>query len=210
MVSSIDNWLNVYFGANGSLIGLLTILIGFFSIFNAYISYKSRTALNTRNRTTHLFEELYSVNGYSAIVAPVFNIMLKWHGLAEPAKTDFQNIVMMGWVGYENVTDIKIKLFCDHDESELAHFHYKVRKEAGEITEHEALTAFLYFWSKLDLMLENEVIDKKLTKSLFTRQYDYYRVFIKEIRDLLDEKLEEGDVRPSWYNATLKLEKFFS
>ncbi len=209
MVSNIDNWLNVFFGANGSLLGLLTILLGAFSILHAYISYRTKISLDTRNRTTHLFEELYSVDGYSTVVAPVFNIMLKWYGLPEPAKSEYKKIVMLGWVGYQSVPDIKIGLFCEHDDIELSKFHYKVRKEAGEISEHEALTAFLYFWSKLDLMITNKVIDKKLTKSLFTKQYNYYRSFIKEIRGMLDNQIEENDIRPSWYSATLRLEKLF-
>jgi len=91
----------------------------------------------------------------------------------------------------------------------MAEFHYKKRKEAGEITEHEALTAFLYFWSKLDLMLTNKVIDNKLTKSLFKVQFNYYRSFIKDLRNILDENINENDFRPAWYEATLKLEKFF-
>lgn len=209
MFESLDGLLTSLFGPNGSFLGLLTILVGIFSLLHTYISYRSKTLLDSRNRTTQLFEELYSVEGYSAIVAPVFNIMLKWNGLNEPAKSEYKKVIIDGWVGFENAPTIKVDLFCEAMDNNMAEFHYKKRKEAGEITEHEALTAFLYFWSKLDLMLTNKVIDNKLTKSLFKVQFNYYRSFIKDLRNILDENINENDFRPAWYEATLKLEKFF-
>jgi len=209
MLESLDGLLTSLFGPNGSFLGLLTILVGIFSLLHTYISYRSKTLLDSRNRTTQLFEELYSVEGYSAIVAPVFNIMLKWNGLNEPAKSEYKKVIIDGWVGFENAPTIKVDLFCEAMDNNMAEFHYKKRKEAGEITEHEALTAFLYFWSKLDLMLTNKVIDNKLTKSLFKVQFNYYRSFIKDLRNILDENINENDFRPAWYEATLKLEKFF-
>ncbi|MGH1405732.1 MAG: hypothetical protein ACRBBJ_04150 [Rhodomicrobiaceae bacterium] len=209
MFESLDGLLTSLFGPNGGFLGLLTILVGIFSLLHAYISYRSKTILDSRNRTTLLFEELYSVEGYSAIVAPVFNIMLKWNGLSEPAKSEYQKVIIDGWVGFENAPTIKVDLFCESMKNNISEFHYKKRKETGEITEHEALTAFLYFWSKLDLMLTNKVIDSKLTKSLFKVQFNYYRSFIKDLRTMLDENINENDFHPAWYDATLKLEKFF-
>ncbi len=209
MITNVESWLNTLFGANGSLLGLLTILVGVFSLLHAYISYRSKTLLDSRNRTTQLFEELYSINGYSTIVAPVFNVMLKWNGLDEPLKSKYRKIIIDGWVGFESAPSTKLNLFCDEKDDDLTKFHYKRRKEAGEITEHEALTAFLYFWSKLELMLTNRVIDKKLTKSLFKSQFNYYRKFLEDLRDVHDAHLSENEYPPTWYAATQKLEKFF-
>lgn len=209
MITNVDDWLNAFVGANGGLLGLLTILVGVFSLLHAYISYRSKTLLESRNRTTQLFEELYSINGYSTIVAPVFNVMLKWNGFVEPQKSKYRKVIIDSWVGFESAPASKIALFCDEKDDDLTEFHYKTRKEAGEITEHESLTAFLYFWSKLELMLTNKVIDKKLTKSLFKPQFNYYRKFLEELRDAHDAHMDENEYLPSWYAATLKLEKFF-
>ena len=204
------DWGNLLFNETGTILGLMTLLVGAFSLFHAYISYQSKIKIDARDRTTALFNELYSLEGYTSIVAPVFNIMLKWNGLDDATKQQYQKIVIDGWAGFDAFPSDKIDQFCHSMGDDMVKYHYKKRNDSGEITEHEALTIFLYFWSKLELLVRNNLIDKKLTRALFTVPFSYYRPFLKDLRDLFDAHKKQTDFEPSWYQASLRLESFFS
>ncbi len=87
------------------------------------------------------------------------------------------------------------------------HFHKVLPSEA--FTEHEALTVFLYFWTKVFELINADVMDQKIAKRLLAKPYGYLGEFIKEFRADIQKNTTMGDL-PPWCEATEGLERFFS
>ncbi|MEJ2118920.1 MAG: hypothetical protein P8Y36_13950, partial [Alphaproteobacteria bacterium] len=104
------------------------------------------------SRAVELYEEFYSVGNYTSVVAPVFEVMLKWNGLSEPQKTHYRKAIIDGWIGFHDGADNvwrkvvclpQMKQLSPEDESELQNTiikqHYTSRPSTST-SEHDALT----------------------------------------------------------------------
>ncbi len=85
--------------------------------------------------------------------------------------------------------------------------HFRIPRSTEEITEHAALTAFLYFWVKLHTMIEVRLVSPSLARELFRGPYEIYGPFIAEFREAVRKRLDGAD-EPSWFRATEQLDSF--
>ena len=193
------------------LAGGLTALVGVFSIFNATgAAFVARRA-QQKAKVVEIYDEYYSSDNYRRVVLPVFQIMLKWWNLPQPQKDEYRAVLRRGWVGYNSDTSTVLKTYLGssylEDDPDHAHFHRSLPSEA--FTEHEALTVFLYFWTKVHELLQAGVMDKRTAQRLLAKPYGYLSDFIKEFRTDIAQHSEAQDL-PPWFQATEELEKLFA
>lgn len=193
----------VWIGAIGGIIALITFLN---SAAMALIQYR-RTI---RDRSVDLYNEFYSADSYRRIVAPVYRMMLKWRGFPDERRQAYMQAIRSSWTGAKSDPQNMLRAYnsqhrIDMDPDE-AHFRDTFSTEV--FTEHEALTAFLYFWTKLDMMKESGLISASIIKRMFCGPYCYYRDFLAELRRQVVPYLEHQDA-PPWIEATERLDKFF-
>lgn len=176
------------------------------SIWRAWVERR----LARRERAANLYDDYYSTDNYRRVVLPVIRVMLKWRGLPNEQRDDFRKALRNGWTGFRKRPGELMRAYVSeenlHDDMAKAHFRDTLSTE--EFTEHEALTVFLYFWVKVEAMLDARLIDPKTVKSLFGRPYSYVQPFLKDLREDFQENISK-DRTPAWSIATAKLDRFF-
>lgn len=194
----------------GVLIGALTILLGLFSLANSFSMAWIERRIERRARASDLYNDYYSADNYRRVVWPISRIALKWNALPEPEKSAYRKAVRKGWLIEETADGDLLKAVVSAEElrsdADCAHFRDTQSSEA--FTEHEALTVFLYFWTKVYEMMRTGVIDRKVAKRLLKRPYGYTRGFVRALRDDIKAHVKKGH-EPIWFEATLALEKMF-
>jgi hypothetical protein len=125
------------------------------------------------------------------VLVPVRRIQLKWTYLASPEKEAYQQSVLRGWIDAEQ-RDANDSTYLRKD---LDHFNDPAGV-SNQLTEHGALSKLLTFFSDLYVYLENELMDPKLAKHLFSHIFGYYGVFLID----LCAKVRAGnpDPEPTW------------
>lgn len=205
-MSALFEWLN----SSEAALGVIIAILG--GAVSAWFSWHQRN-LAQRERAANLFDGFYSAENYHAVVAPVFVVMLRWHALPPPQRAALASALCKGWTGYDRAHLLVAAYEPDHpnqvdhgavDAFVESHFHKP--RSTEEVTEHAALTAFLYFWVKLEAMIDAGLVSKKLARRLFAGPYDIYAQFIANFRHAVLRCPDTGDVRPVWIDATEKLE----
>jgi len=198
-------WLN----SSEASLGLIFAVLG--GVASVGWSWHQRN-MAQRERAANLFENFYSADNYHAMVAPVFVVMLRWQALGPRQRAAFAAALCKGWADCARARHLMTAYEPDHDPEqsaveayEQAHFHKG--RSTEEITEHAALTAFLYFWVKLEEMIDAGLVSGKLSRRLFKRPYGIYAQFIANLRHAVVHCPGTGDVRPAWIEATEKLER---
>lgn len=129
-----------------------------------------------------LYEEFVSDNFYTKVRASAYRVRLQWTHLPEEIRDDYRKVVMSGWVS--DVREDKIQKYLKDyptDNSQIEKYHFQTQIEAKALTEHQALTSLLKFWTRLSIFLKTNSIDKKLTKELFSDEFHYGEAFLKEL-----------------------------
>jgi len=190
------------------LIGSLTVVIGAFSLLNSLLVARIERRISRRARAADLYNEYYSPENYRRIVLPVIRLALKWRGLPDAEREAYRAAVRRGWLGFETEPARLLEAYVSaenlHEDADRAHFRDALPAEA--FTEHEALTAFLYFWTKVHELLRSGIIERATTRRLLGRPYRYAANFLKELRADIEEHLGDRDA-PVWVEATRKLDK---
>jgi hypothetical protein len=152
---------------------------------------RSRAKTERTRTALRLLEELYSIEFYAMVLVPVRRIQLKWTYLASPEKEAHQQSVLRGWIDAEQ-RDANDSTYLRKD---LDHFNDPAGAP-NQLTEHGALSKLLTFFSDLYVYLENELMDPKLAKHLFSHIFGYYGVFLID----LCAKVRAGkpDPEPTW------------
>lgn len=193
------------------LAGGLTALVGVFSIFNAIGAAFVAQRAQKRAKVVEIYDEYYSPENYRRVVLPVFRIMLKWWNLPQPQQDEYRAVLRRGWVGYHSDVPSVMTTYLGsgylEEDPDHAHFHKLLPSEA--FTEHESLTVFLYFWTKVHELLRAGVIDRKTAQRLLAIPYGYLSKFIREFRADIAQHSEAQDL-PPWYEATEELERLFA
>ena len=175
-------------------------------------------AVVRRERTSNLFEEFYSPENYHATIAPVFILKVRWQALEGDAKTAYADAICKGWPKRELSRDEAREIISSYDHKFESYanvndagvfekMHFRKERSTEVITEHAALTAFLYFWVKLERMRKEGLLSENLVKQLFKGPYDIYRPFIRDFREAVANCV--GNYEPDWFSATQNLESFF-
>ncbi|MCH9765498.1 MAG: hypothetical protein K0U34_05840 [Alphaproteobacteria bacterium] len=190
------------------LIAALTAIVGLFSLLNAFGVALVTQRAERRAKAVEIYDEYYSPENYRRVVLPVFCIMLKWWHLPEPQRSDYRAVLRRGWIGFEADADSLLATYVGADylgeNPNHAHFHKVVPSEA--FTEHESLTVFLYFWTKVYELLHADVVDQKTAQRLLAGPYSYLADFIKEYREDIAQHATSDDL-PPWHHATQELDK---
>lgn len=201
-----------WFDSSEAVLGLIIAVAG--GAASGWFSWHQRN-MARRERAADLFDRFYSPEQYHVMVAPVFVITLRWYALRGAARAAYATTLCMGWAGRERAERL-VEVYAGADpggeaSSDVDHFeddHFRRARSTDEITEHAALTAFLYFWVKLQAMLDANLVCKRLTRKLFRQPYAIYAQFIADFRQAVTDDLQGADPRPAWLDATRELETF--
>lgn len=233
-MDTIHGGLLQWLDSSEAALGLVIAVVG--GVASAWYSWHQRN-LARRERAADLFDRFYSPEGYHAMVAPVFVVTLRWYSLRGRDREAYAAALCKGWTGQEHAGRLLTAYVGTEDVGERAgtgspggegsgsgtatraeasatrveafeRIHFHRARSTEEITEHAALTAFLYFWVKLQAMIEAHLVSRRLARELFRQPYAIYAPFIADFRQAVIESPDTGDVRPAWIDATRKLERF--
>lgn len=195
-----------------SFVALAGLVFTVVSVFHSLLGGWIQRRISRRERTAALYDDFYSADTYRRVVAPVMRLTLKWGGLPDEEARAYRKAVRMGWQGFRSRPSEAMKAYISderiHEDPTKAHFRDTLSTE--QFTEHEALTVFLYFWTRLHELLDANLLCKEITHKLFREPYCYYRDFLAQLRDEVREKKESHDLDPPWVRATEKLDVFFA
>jgi hypothetical protein len=78
-----------------------------------------------------------------------------------------------------------------------------------ELSPRQNLSIILYFWSEIYMGIEDDFIDKDLTKKLFGHFYSLYDEFFERFLTEYETKDKKPEINPLWVNAIPFLRRFF-
>jgi hypothetical protein len=199
---------NEIIGDPAIAIGILTVVVGTFSLLNSALNNSNLRRIAARERASQLYNEYYTPEHYRQIVLPVIRLQLKWVALPPEQREAYRTAVRCGWIGFGRDDRKLLKAFVgdDHlfDDAEEAHFRAPL--DGMSFTEHESLTVFLYFWTKVDAMLEAKLLERKTTVRLMRRPYRYAQRFLAELREDMAQHGRPDEI-PAWFEATKRLDR---
>ena len=212
-------------------VDLPTILGAFAAILNAILWVtaikvsrriaSAQTRHNSQQTAISLHAQYFGVEHYLNVVAPVVEIRMKWMHLTEPARQKYRNEVIEGWPPYDRYTEDRSgfrrylpESAPDVPDKDFSGMHFKDQKQRQSLTEHQALAAFLHFWSHLSAFISKGVADRDTCIELFSDTYRYNLDFIRELRDAVvknwpqnREDHRSSDRPPRWVASTQLLEQ---
>jgi len=200
----------LFLESSQAAVGLFIAAVG--GAFSFWYSRHQRR-LARRERAADLFDRFYSLENYHAMVAPVYVITLKWNAHRRAGRTGYAEALCRGWAGPEHAERLISAWDPEYgiesaqrgvDLFEEAHFRRS--HDTDGVTAHAALTAFLYFWVKLDAMVEAGLVSRRLTKRLFRQPYGIYAPFIADFRAAVLSHPHTANGDPAWIDATRNLE----
>lgn len=208
-MAAIDGFIQ-WLDSSEAALGLFIAVVG--AVASGWFSWHQRS-LARRERAADLFDSFYSLENYHAMVAPVFGITVLWNALSSEKRVIYAAALCKGWMGQDRALDLVTAYDPVHPQrarlatlETLEEAHFRRGRSTEEITEHAALTAFLYFWVKLQAMLDARLVSPRLTKKLFREPYAIYAQFIANFRQAVLDNPDTASVRPPWIEATRELE----
>ena len=90
--------------------------------------------------------------------------------------------------------------------ADLVERHYANRRSTST-SEHDSLTCFLYYWSKVDQLAAAGIADLKVLRELFAPSYTYYRDFLFDLKNEISNHVDKKDVQPRWFGAIERLDR---
>ena len=210
MTAAIDGALG-WLDSSEALLGLFLAAGG--TALSGWFSWHQRN-MARRERAADLFDRFYSLESYHAMVAPVFVIMLKWNALRGEARSAYAATLCKGWAGPERAPELleawepgSLETASGAGVEAFDEAHFRRSRAGAGVTGHAALTAFLYFWVKLDAMIDARLVSRRLTRQLFGGPYAIYARFLADFREAVLEHPVAGGERPAWIGATRRLER---
>ena len=133
---------------------------------------------------------------------------MKWLYLPEPDRSLYRQEVVKGWARYADDPS-SMKRYAPESASvtDFGASHFKEQGIRESLTEHQALSAFLHFWSNLAVLIKTGLADRRICVSLFADAYRYNLEFVRQLREDVSKSLGNDDVVPAWIANTLSLEK---
>ena len=187
------------FGAIGG--GLASALVTI--RINAAAQRRARLAL-----AVQLHELYVSPDFYARVRAPSYHVGLQWLRLSGPVGDAYRKAVLSGWV--TAVDGEKLSRYVSEPPSDAkdvikCHFHTPVGLSL--LTEHQALTAELRFWTRLNTHLQLATVDRKVVRDLFSDEFQSHYDFLASLSFALRETKPERE--PRWVKDIDQLAKFF-
>jgi len=150
-----------------------------------------------RDRAIALHEYFLSPDFYSKVRAPAFQVGLTWMQLEGNLKEVYRDAVVRGWRG--NMEDYALDLYVPQlpsSEAECVTYHFQTPKGLPSLTEHQALTAMLRFWTRTRILIDLKMIDRNLVRSLFKDEFGYQRTFLDSLSGAVSKL--HGEDKPRW------------
>jgi hypothetical protein len=196
-----------------AVLGLILTVLGL--LISSWFTFYQRN-LARRQRASDLFDGFYSSENYHAVVAPVYIIMLKWNALQGEERAAYAATLCKGWMGQDKAANVISAYAPDFlskgrqtSVSTFEEVHFRRGISTEEITEHAALTSFLYFWVKVKALIDARLACKKLIKELFKQPYSIYAQFIANFREAMLDNPDIAADCVAWVNVTRELEALF-
>lgn len=202
-----------------SLFAIITIALTLVTILHTMVTHAFQRNRERVSRAVELYEEFYTVENYTRVVAPVFEIVLKWNSLSEPLRSEYRKVIRDGWIGFANTQDnMWIRALGqtaamppgEASPLSVADRHYLPTRNCDLVSEHESLTTFLYFWVKIDRLLQTGVVCPKTTQELFTPTFLYYAEFFQSLEMEIKQNIGPNDLEPSWFKSIERLKQTLS
>lgn len=206
------SWINTLANKPAVLVGMVSAAVAIVSGAFAYVNNLLERARTRAQRAIELYNYFYSPETYRCVVAPVMRMRLKWHGLTGRRQEEFKWALLHGWIGFSDEPDVIMKRYCGDgvdENKDLVCEHFRTEREMSRFTEHEAMTSFLYFWVRVQRLVDLGLISRSICKELMATPYGYYWAFVAELREELLKRMSPNDLEPAWVPASRKLEKLF-
>ena len=183
---------------------LIAVLLPVCAIIITLFIADTQKRINRRQTAVKLHGEFYGVEHFIHVVAPAAQVRIKWRYLEESERKRFRQEVASGWRDDPSNIDRYIPNRSSGENYIATHFQEQGSRKS--LTEHQALSSFLHFWSNLAVMIETGLADRKICVSLFADAYRYNRLFIGELREAVSKGRDPKDL-PAWIKNTLSLER---
>lgn len=176
-------------------------------IITYYLSKKDNKAAQKR-LNIELMERYHGIDFYRDIISVVWEIRIKWFNLPKKKRDEYHKEVVLGWEGYSDMSGSEsLNHEIPPNFMTINHHLTPIKKDA--LTEHQALTIYLSFWSTLYQYFESESISDDFI-SVWKEKYYYNQEFIASLRDAIRDRKKDEDYLPTWVTTTEKLELFFA
>ncbi len=192
-------------------IEILSIFIASIAAIHAVATHLWELRRARQEHARDLFADFYDAGHYRRVVAPVFRLTLKWKGLPDGPREAYQAAVLQGWALSDDNAEVLASYISEEnlflDDPAKGHFRHTISLE--RFTEHEALTAFLYFFTRADRLIQTNLVDRRLFAQLFCKSFAYYWPFLAEIRASVAAALPQPE-HPSWIEASERIENLIA
>lgn len=162
-------------------------------------------------RTIQLHEAFLSPDFYANVRAPAFNIGLQWTQLPESIRKNYREAVVSGWADFVN--EFKLATYVQKtpkSHADIISYHFQTPVGMSSLTEHQALTAYLRFWTRFNVHRKRKTINATLAKALFVDEFEYQFTFFRELAESISNELESTAVtKPRWIDDISELSEFF-
>jgi hypothetical protein len=171
---------------------------------------ESQVDTNRRQIAILLHDKYFGIDHYLHVVAPTAHIRLKWKLLPESEKERYRDEVVQGWPRkFPKSSDLSRYIPLDERGDNYTEQHFQKTNTKQALTEHQSLSAFLYFWSNLSVLIREGLADTAICVELFATTYNYSREFIKELRERVRSEVADEKLLPRWIRNTESLEEVF-
>jgi len=190
------------------LTSLLAVLLAAGAILVTWFIARTQKVISGRQTAVSLHMQLYGVEHFIHVVAPAAGVRMRWLYLPEPDRSEYRQEVVKGWAHYADDPS-NIKRYAPESASgtDFSASHFREQGIRQSLTEHQALSAFLHFWSNLAVLIQAGLADRSICVSLFADAYRYNLEFVRQLRENVSEGLSTGDVFPAWIANTRLLEE---
>ena len=188
---------------------LLTI-VPVATVFTAIITIILRNIAERKakvERTIKLHEGFLNPEFYSKVRAPASQIAIQWMYLGEEIREHYREAVASVW----DITYNEERLYDETKEipknkGELIDYHFQRSTSKTGLTEHQALTSILRFWTRFNVYRKLGLVNRELAKELFKDEFAYQRDFFQNLSQYVSNNVKH---KPRWVDDIDDLCSFF-
>lgn len=157
-----------------------------------------------RQLTISLHQSYWSIENYLKVIAPSYLVIKKWMSLPEVQKQSYREIVLKGWISLDSSSaelENYLGKLIPSEDLPFDHFRKPIGNEF--LTEHQSLTVLLYLWSHFSYYYQNNLVNRKLFKTLFQDAFSYKKDFFIELTNVIETSLLKSsrEIRPQWLDS---------
>jgi len=158
----------------------------------------------------HLHEFYLSSDFYAKVRAPAYQVGSQWMHLPNTLRQAYRDVVASGW-GFDG-PETKLSTYVPQipqRKEEIIASHFHAAKGLLSLTEHQALSACLRFWSRLNTHITLKTVNKNAIRSLFADEFGAQHEFFRSLSAAIIAKTPHTQQIPRWINDIQNLEQLF-